>query len=89
MKRRKFKPTHMERTVFGDAGGQSLMNVADVEGVGRVGALACWGEFISCLLADDDVRRGWKCIKSKNPWICHDETKSQRFGIAYRIEERI
>tara|TARA_R110002003_G_scaffold141_11_gene12957 strand:- start:1151 stop:1543 length:393 start_codon:yes stop_codon:yes gene_type:complete len=42
MKRRKFKPTHMERTVFGDAGGSSLNNVADVAGVGKVGALSCW-----------------------------------------------
>ncbi|KAH8716944.1 cyanide hydratase/nitrilase-like protein [Phaeosphaeriaceae sp. PMI808] len=42
MKRRKFKPTHMERTVFGDGGGSSLNNVVDVEGVGKVGALACW-----------------------------------------------
>jgi nitrilase len=42
MKRRKFKPTHMERTVFGDAGGTSLNNVVDVEGVGKVGALSCW-----------------------------------------------
>ncbi|ORY07160.1 carbon-nitrogen hydrolase [Clohesyomyces aquaticus] len=42
MKRRKLKPTHMERTVFGDAGGQSLFNVADVDGVGKVGALSCW-----------------------------------------------
>jgi nitrilase len=42
MKRRKLKPTHMERTVFGDAGGSSLNNVVDVEGVGKVGALACW-----------------------------------------------
>lgn len=42
MKRRKLKPTHMERTVFGDAGGSSLKNVVDVEGVGKVGALACW-----------------------------------------------
>ena len=42
MKRRKLKPTHMERTVFGDAGGQSLNNVVEVEGVGKVGALACW-----------------------------------------------
>jgi nitrilase len=49
MKRRKFKPTHMERTVFGDAGGPSLNNVVDVEGVGRVGALACW-EHIQPLL---------------------------------------
>jgi nitrilase len=42
MKRRKLKPTHMERTVFGDAGGSSLNNVVDIEGVGKVGALACW-----------------------------------------------
>jgi nitrilase len=42
MKRRKLKPTHMERTVFGDASGSSLNNVAELEGVGREGALACW-----------------------------------------------
>ncbi|KAF2463597.1 carbon-nitrogen hydrolase [Lindgomyces ingoldianus] len=42
MKRRKLKPTHMERTVFGDAGGKSLFNVIDVDGVGKVGALSCW-----------------------------------------------
>ncbi|KAF2655702.1 carbon-nitrogen hydrolase [Lophiostoma macrostomum CBS 122681] len=41
-KRRKLKPTHMERTVFGDASGNSLFNVVDVEGVGRVGALNCF-----------------------------------------------
>ncbi|PSN68107.1 carbon-nitrogen hydrolase [Corynespora cassiicola Philippines] len=49
MRRRKLKPTHMERTVFGDAGGDSLDNVVDVEGVGKVGALACW-EHIQPLL---------------------------------------
>ncbi|KAF2129157.1 cyanide hydratase/nitrilase-like protein [Dothidotthia symphoricarpi CBS 119687] len=49
MKRRKFKPTHMERTVFGDAGGASLNNVVEVQGVGRVGALSCW-EHIQPLL---------------------------------------
>lgn len=42
MRRRKIKPTHMERTVFGDGSGNSLSNVVDVEGVGRVGALNCW-----------------------------------------------
>ncbi|KAJ4336931.1 hypothetical protein N0V95_008480 [Ascochyta clinopodiicola] len=49
MKRRKFKPTHMERTVYGDAGGSSLNNVTDIEGVGRVGTLSCW-EHIQPLL---------------------------------------
>ncbi|KAG9238193.1 carbon-nitrogen hydrolase [Amylocarpus encephaloides] len=42
MKRRKLKATHMERTIFGDASGDSLMNVATT-GIGRrVGALNCW-----------------------------------------------
>ena len=42
MGRRKVKPTHMERTVFGDRSGSSLKNVVEVDGIGRVGALACW-----------------------------------------------
>jgi len=49
MLRRKLKPTHMERTIFGDASGNCLKNVVDAPGVGRVGALACW-EHIQCLL---------------------------------------
>ena len=42
MSRRKIKPTHMERTVFGEGSGGSLKNVVEMNGVGRVGALACW-----------------------------------------------
>jgi nitrilase len=42
MKRRKIKPTHMERTVYGDGDGTSLNNVVEVEGIGRVGGLNCW-----------------------------------------------
>jgi len=42
MTRRKIKATHMERTIFGDASGGSLLNVVPT-GIGkRVGALACW-----------------------------------------------
>ena len=39
--RRKIKPTHMERTIFGDASGETLNGVVDTS-IGRVGALACW-----------------------------------------------
>ncbi|KAF1730020.1 Arylacetonitrilase [Beauveria bassiana] len=39
--RKKMKPTHMERTVFGDSFGDCLDSVADTA-VGRVGALNCW-----------------------------------------------
>lgn len=39
-RRRKLKPTHVERTVFGEGDGSDL-NVVDTE-IGRVGALCCW-----------------------------------------------
>ncbi|KAK7529449.1 carbon-nitrogen hydrolase [Phyllosticta citribraziliensis] len=42
MHRRKIKPTHAERTIYGDGSGASLLNVADEPGVGRIGALSCW-----------------------------------------------
>jgi nitrilase len=42
MHRRKLKPTHMERTIFGDGSGDSLMNVVDTKAGKRVGSLACW-----------------------------------------------
>lgn len=43
LSRRKIKPTHMERTVFGDAasGADTLFNVGDTV-VGKVSALVCW-----------------------------------------------
>ena len=47
--RRKMKPTHMERTIFGDASGDVFDVVADLPEIGRVGALSCW-EHIQPLL---------------------------------------
>lgn len=41
MSRRKIKPTHMERTIYGEGSGNALQNVVETN-VGRVGALACW-----------------------------------------------
>jgi nitrilase len=45
--RRKLKPTHMERTIFGDGSGGDLNNVAEIDfgpehGKIKVGSLACW-----------------------------------------------
>lgn len=54
--RRKMKPTHMERTVFGDASGHCLQSVADV-GFARVGSLACW-EHIQPLLKYNTIAQG-------------------------------
>jgi len=39
-RRRKLKPTHVERTVFGEGDGRDL-SVHD-SGLGRIGALCCW-----------------------------------------------
>ncbi|KAL3479544.1 carbon-nitrogen hydrolase [Aspergillus californicus] len=39
--RRKIKPTHLERTMFGDSTGDSLTTVADTK-LGRIGMLNCW-----------------------------------------------
>jgi nitrilase len=43
LSRRKIKPTHMERTVFGDpaGGADTLFNVVKTT-VGRVSGLLCW-----------------------------------------------
>jgi nitrilase len=41
MHRRKIMPTHMERTIFGNATGNSLVNVVPTA-FGNVGQLACW-----------------------------------------------
>lgn len=42
MNRRKIKPTHMERTVFGDGGGESLLNVVEDPSLAKIGMLCCW-----------------------------------------------
>ncbi|OHW95906.1 aliphatic nitrilase [Colletotrichum incanum] len=42
MTRRKIKPTHVERTIFGEGSGSSLLNVVDVPDVGKIGGLNCW-----------------------------------------------
>ena len=39
-RRRKLKPTHVERTVFGESDGSHLL-VRETE-IGRIGALCCW-----------------------------------------------
>jgi predicted amidohydrolase len=46
--RRKMKPTHMVRTIFGDASGECFARVSQLP-FGRVGALSCW-EHIQPLL---------------------------------------
>ncbi|KAK4938767.1 hypothetical protein LTR10_020870 [Elasticomyces elasticus] len=42
--RRKIKPTHVERTLFGDSTGDSLNNVVATP-LGKIGMLNCWEHF--------------------------------------------
>lgn len=44
--RRKTKPTHVERTIFGDSTGDSLTTVVDTP-LGKIGMLNCWGTLTS------------------------------------------
>ncbi len=39
--RRKLKPTHVERVLYGEGDGSDL-HVQEVDGIGRLGALNCW-----------------------------------------------
>lgn len=48
MKRRKIKPTHCERTIFGEGSGESLQNVVE-RPIGNVGALNCWEHVLPLL----------------------------------------
>ncbi|KLO93762.1 related to aliphatic nitrilase [Fusarium fujikuroi] len=60
--RRKIKPTHMERTVFGDGTGADLNNVVEVDfgadhGKIKVGCFACW-EHTQPLLKYHSISQG-------------------------------
>ncbi|KAJ4003186.1 hypothetical protein NW752_011640 [Fusarium irregulare] len=60
--RRKIKPTHMERTVFGDGTNSDLNNVVEVDfgpdhGKIKVGCLACW-EHTQPLLKYHSISQG-------------------------------
>ncbi|KAM5349026.1 hypothetical protein ACJ41O_008849 [Fusarium nematophilum] len=62
MHRRKIKPTHMERTVFGDGSGADLNNVVEVDfgaphGKVKVGCFACW-EHTQPLLKYHSISQG-------------------------------
>lgn len=60
--RRKVKPTHMERTIFGDGSGRDLTNVVELDfgaplGKIKVGTLACW-EHTQPLLKYHSITQG-------------------------------
>lgn len=79
-KRRKFKATHMERTVFGDCTGDSLLNVVDTS-VGRVGALSCW-EHINPLLKYHTFHQRELFHVAAWPPVCHHSGGSELFSMS-------
>ncbi|KAH6648123.1 carbon-nitrogen hydrolase [Truncatella angustata] len=93
--RRKIKPTHMERTIFGDGSGSSLLNVIDRPGVGKVGMLCCW-EHSQPLLKYHTHSQGEQIhVASWPAQLCHEEGKglwstanegSLNLSITYAIE---
>ncbi|CDK27155.1 unnamed protein product [Kuraishia capsulata CBS 1993] len=54
--RRKLKPTHVERTIYGEATGDSLINVVETK-LGRIGMLNCW-EHLQPLLKFNTYAQG-------------------------------
>ncbi|KLP19923.1 Uncharacterized protein LW94_6185 [Fusarium fujikuroi] len=82
MTRRKLKPFHVERTIFGDGHGPSLDNVA-LTSVGRVGQLSC-GEHFNPLINFNTFSQGeqihcaaWPCVPAHSggpePFSMSDE----------------
>ena len=82
--RRKIKPTHMERTIFGGASGETLNGVVDTS-IGRVGALACWKhaqpllKYYMCSQRDQIHVAAWPPVhmhKSSELWSLSREGES-------------
>ncbi|KAK5989821.1 Nitrilase [Cladobotryum mycophilum] len=92
LNRRKLKPTHAERTIFGEGQAESLKTVVDTP-VGRVGGLNCW-EHLQPLLKYYEYTQGvqihvssWPPIfelpdPNKIEWLYHNTGEA-----SYRISQ--
>lgn len=75
--RRKIKPTHVEKLVYGDGAGDTFVSVTDTE-IGRVGQLNCW-ENMNPFLKSLNVAMGeqvhiaaWPVYPSKERQVAPD-----------------
>ena len=70
--RRKIKPTHVEKLLFGDGSGDTFMPVTETE-IGRVGQLCCWehmNPFLKALAISQGEQvhvAAWPLYQSENP----------------------
>lgn len=79
LKRRKFKPTHAERVIWGDATAKDLKNVVTLEfkdaGLIEVGCLSCWDHMQPLLTYNSAAQHekihigSWPIINDKNNGI--------------------
>ena len=67
--RRKIKPTHVEKLVFGDGAGDTFEPVVDTD-IGRVGQLNCWENMNPFLKAYAASLGEQVCCESPIPCIC-------------------
>ena len=81
MKRRKIKPTHLERTIFGDASGGSLHNVSKLS-YGNVGALQCWEHIQPLLKYHTFLQREEIHVSAWPPLDKHDPDGSSLWGMS-------
>ncbi|KAJ5420000.1 hypothetical protein N7465_002519 [Penicillium sp. CMV-2018d] len=95
--RRKIKPTHLERTLFGDSTGDSLHNVVDTP-LGKIGMLNCW-EHIQPLLKYNTWAQGEEVHIAMwpfngphlgaEPWSVCSDANELTMSRAYSIEGQV
>ena len=95
--RRKIKPTHVERLVFGEGTGDSLNSVVETE-IGNLGHLNCWenmNPFLkahACALHEQVHVAGWpacppaSALKYPDPYLMSSELQSELVTPAYAYE---
>lgn len=78
--RRKLKPTHLERTIFGDSTGDSLVNVVDTP-LGKIGMLNCW-EHLQPLLKFNTYAQGEQVHVASWPTFAHGDSGPYSLTVA-------
>ncbi|EJD51215.1 putative cyanide hydratase [Auricularia subglabra TFB-10046 SS5] len=96
--RRKIKPTHQEKLVFGDGAGDTFLAVVQTPDIGRVGQLNCWenmNPFLKALnvsageqvhIAAWPVQPGKETLKYPDPATNVAECAADIVSPAYAIE---
>ena len=95
--RRKIKPSHVEKLIYGDGSGDTFMSVTDTD-IGRLGQLNCWenmNPFMKCLnvscgeqihVAGWPVAPGDVARQSPDPATNTGEQWADVITLAYAIE---